>query len=360
MNVKLLKKHIQLSPRMEITDAVKLVFQSEFGCGHLFSDITGCTDWIRREMAETGEAAGTEPATYIGGGMARLNLASPNAAKLPPELIARMMQISSQQQGSSIARFEKSLLVLEKLANEGETPFTADALMAYLADYKKAGYPAVSHSERYRAAYHPAYRVVMNDFAVLLPALLAIEEALGQNKKPTVVIDGDCGAGKTTLAALLACLYDTAPIQMDDFFLPFELRTEERMMQAGGNVHYERFASQVLCGIAQREPFTYQAFDCQSGMMHAKQYTPIGVTLIEGSYSHHPYFDEAYQKLDVIKVFVWVEEAEQQRRLANRNPLMLERFQNQWIPLEKKYFKAYDMKARADFALRSVTWEDEE
>ncbi|NLO85203.1 MAG: hypothetical protein GX096_07235 [Clostridiales bacterium] len=360
MNGKLLKKHIQLSPRMEITDAVKLIFQSEFGCGHLFNDLTGCADWIRREMAEAGEDAGMEPATYIGGGMARLNLASPDTAKLPPELIARMMQVSSQQQKSSTERFEESLSLLAALADAGETPFSADALMAYLADYKEAGYPVVSHSQRYRAAYQPAYRVVMSDFAVLLPALIAIEEALKENKNPAVVIDGDCGAGKTTLAALLACLYDTKPIQMDDFFLPFEMRTKERMMQAGGNVHYERFASEVLCGMAQHEPFTYQAFDCQSGMMHAKQYIPIGVTLIEGSYSHHPYFDEAYKKLDVIKVFVWVDEAEQQRRLTNRNPLMLERFQNQWIPLEKKYFKAYDMKARANFALRSVTWEDEE
>ena len=28
-------------------------------------------------------------------------------------------------------------------------------------DYEKAGFPPVSHSETYRAAYHPAYRVVL-------------------------------------------------------------------------------------------------------------------------------------------------------------------------------------------------------
>ena len=32
---------------------------------------------------------------------------------------------------------------------------------------------------------------------------------------------------------------------MDDFFLPMELRTAERLEEPGGNVHYERFSAEV-------------------------------------------------------------------------------------------------------------------
>ena len=43
-----------------------------------------------------------------------------------------------------------------------------------------------------------------------------------------IAIDGRCAAGKTTLAARLAKELGGDVIHMDDFFLPLELRTEER------------------------------------------------------------------------------------------------------------------------------------
>jgi len=36
-----------------------------------------------------------------------------------------------------------------------------EELEAYLEEYKRAGYPMVSHSEQYRQAYKPAYRIVL-------------------------------------------------------------------------------------------------------------------------------------------------------------------------------------------------------
>ena len=61
-----------------------------------------------------------------------------------------------------------------------------------------------------------------------------------------IAIDGRCAAGKTTLAARLAKELGGDVIHMDDFFLPLELRTEERFREPGGNVHYERFKTEVL------------------------------------------------------------------------------------------------------------------
>ncbi|MCL1877401.1 MAG: hypothetical protein FWF80_00945, partial [Defluviitaleaceae bacterium] len=61
-----------------------------------------------------------------------------------------------------------------------------------------------------------------------------------------IAIDGRSASGKTTLASELAAQTGASVIHMDDFFLPQDLRTEERLNTPGGNVHHERFASEVL------------------------------------------------------------------------------------------------------------------
>ena len=61
-----------------------------------------------------------------------------------------------------------------------------------------------------------------------------------------LAIDGMSGSGKTTLAQSLQEKWHAHVFHMDDFFLPLEMRTPERLQQSGGNVHYERFLETVL------------------------------------------------------------------------------------------------------------------
>lgn len=77
-----------------------------------------------------------------------------------------------------------------------------------------------------------------------------------------IAIDGRCAAGKTTLAARLAKELGGDVIHMDDFFLPPALRTQERRSEPGGNVHYERFLTEVMPKLASGQAFSYQRFDC--------------------------------------------------------------------------------------------------
>ena len=74
--------------------------------------------------------------------------------------------------------------------------------------------------------------MVSSDFAVLLPLLSAIEDRIAQGKPALAVLDGPCGSGKTTLAEKLSRLYGAPTVHMDDFFLPPELRTPERLRPA--------------------------------------------------------------------------------------------------------------------------------
>lgn len=61
-----------------------------------------------------------------------------------------------------------------------------------------------------------------------------------------LAIDGMSGSGKTALAQSLQEKWHAHVFHMDDFFLPLEMRTPQRLQQPGGNVHYERFLETVL------------------------------------------------------------------------------------------------------------------
>lgn len=357
MDERLLKKHIMLTPRMEPVDAVKLAFQGAFGCGHLLSGRRDCAAYVARELAETTTDEGAPAYTPIGGGMSRLNLRSPAVRRLSPERIADLMILTASQIGlGDRDGFERDLTLLETMTRKGQTPFSQQALADYRTAYRAQGCPPVSHSPAYRAAYGPAYRVVLTPLAQAVELLAAADDRLRRDGQVTLVLDGPCAAGKTTLAALLARLYQTKPISMDDFFLPVELRTPQRLAQPGGNVHYERFADEVLAGLLTGRPFDYRRFDCHTGDILQRHYQPASVTLIEGSYSHHPAFEQAYRQLRPLKVWLDVSEAEQLRRLEKRNPQMLQMFINRWMPLEKSYREAYHIPKDADMILRMEEW----
>ena len=215
---------------MEPVDAVKLVYQSAFGCGHLLSE--NCARRVAEELARTPARGDVPVGTPIGNRLCRLNLAAPAVQKLPPGRIADMMRVTMAQPLGGEAAMNAGLEALRELARAGEAPFSPESLEAFLGGWD--GHTPVSHSEAYRAAYAPAYRVVREDLGTLVPAVVRIERKLAEGGRALAVLDGPCGSGKSTLADALAALYHTQPIRMDDFFLPPAMRTEQRLTQPGG------------------------------------------------------------------------------------------------------------------------------
>lgn len=351
MNRSLLKEHIAETPRMEVQDAVKLAYQSAFGCGHLLPAQERCEQMIQTEIDLTPEAE--VPAfTPIGNGLCRLNLASAPVRALGAEMIARMMLLTDEAvrvRTDNPERFEQALETIQAMAENGETPFTAQQMQDYLHAYRAQGCPVVSHTPAYREAYHPAYRVVLSDLAQLVQVLL--EEPV------LAVFDGPCGSGKSTLAGLFAALHGTRPIPMDDFFLPYEMRTPERLSQPGGNVHYERFDREVLSALERGKPVRWDRFSCSDGAMIPRELPAADVIVIEGSYSHHPYLREQLIRKNALLVYVSVEDSEQLRRIGTRDPELLHMFESRWIPLEKSYFEAYDIQGSADVVITSFPWD---
>lgn len=168
-------------------------------------------------------------------------------------------------------------------------------------------------------------------------------------EKRIVAIDGRCASGKTTLASWLAGKLDADVIHMDDFFLPPMLRTEERRKEPGGNVHYERFQTEVLPKLKSGESFSYQRFDCSR--MAPGERIPVknkGWVLVEGAYSCHPVLGD-YMDL---KVFLDIDSEQQKRRIIMRNGEdRLGDFLQKWIPMEEAYFAAFSVEEGADYTI---------
>lgn len=163
-----------------------------------------------------------------------------------------------------------------------------------------------------------------------------------------VAIDGRCAAGKTTLAGKLGDALGAAVVHMDDFFLRPEQRTAERLAVPGGNVDHERFLAEVLLPLKEHGECTYRPYRCSTGDFGDAVTVSGNILIVEGSYSCHP---ELYEYYDV-RVFMTVSADEQLRRIVLRNGAdKAEVFRDRWIPLEEKYFAAFDIAEKCDIVI---------
>lgn len=169
-----------------------------------------------------------------------------------------------------------------------------------------------------------------------------IENLLQRQGNVLIAIDGKCTSGKTTLAAQIAENYDCNVFRMDDFFLRPEQRTQERFAEIGGNVDYERFCEEVLLPLRAGKAFSYRPFDCSAFALAPQvDVEPKKLNIIEGTYSLHPYFQDPYD----LKVQLTVSEELQRRRVLERPAFLHQRFFEQWIPMENRYFEQSGIQA---------------
>lgn len=183
------------------------------------------------------------------------------------------------------------------------------------------------------------------------PVLGAVEALLRDVRGSIIVaVDGRCASGKTTFARRAGELFkDCSVFHMDDFFLPAEKRTPERLAQPGGNVDYERAAAELFGPLGRGEAVLHRRFDCSAMTMGEPVEIPFRrLNIVEGSYALHP----ALREYAALKVFFTCSPEVQLARLARREtPESLEKFKARWIPMEENYFGALEVEARSDLVV---------
>ncbi len=178
--------------------------------------------------------------------------------------------------------------------------------------------------------------------------LKEINHLLDSSEKDTLIvaIDGPCASGKSSLAAFLNDNFVCNIFHTDDYFLPPQMKTAERLAEAGGNFDRERFEQEILKAIRLNQNFTFNIYDChalscfESGKVFCKR-----LNIVEGVYCMHPDLEKYYD----YKIFLEVAEDKKHSRILSRsNESMLERFKNEWIPLENRYFDTFKIKDKCD------------
>ena len=328
---------LRAHPDIEIRDAVKFMYQSEFGGGHMINDEASSLLRLKEELEAVTFSSAVPMVEPLGEKTARVNLAAVKG-KISAETLNRLFVMSANSVAGSLDSFLKKLDILYDF-------FPKHDIDSYLSSYSADGYPAVSHTESYREAYSPSYRVISAEFVPILPILAEIDA-----KRPRLVaIDGRCASGKTTLSNTLSKIYDCNIFHADDFFLPPEMRTTDRLSTPGGNLHRERLYDEILLPIKEKRTAFYRKFFCDSCTLSDYIAAPDkALNIVEGSYSMHPELFDMYD----LRIFLDIDKDLQLSRLRLReSEESLATFISRWIPLEEAYFSVYGIRSRADVVI---------
>ncbi len=345
--MQIIQEHIRAYPLLCPTDVLKLLYQRAFGGEHIALDEKKAAAYLAAEYETVPQTADFPKMEKIGGSVMRVYL--DGIPKTSVGTFARLFVRGARGFCADANRLKSDIVAVCAAAKRGEMPFPAAKWDAAVAQWQAAGMPPVRHSEEYRAAYRPAYRLLPSRFVPYLPLIFAIDSTLAQKEYVTLAIDGMCGSGKSTLAALLSDLYGAAVVRMDDFFLPPSLRTPSRLAEVGGNIHYERFAQEVSPHLGWKA-FSYRAFDCGKMALGDTCAVPhVPLTVVEGSYALHP---SLYAEFD-LTAYVFCSPEEQLSRLRARcaSEALFARFVNDWIPMEDAYARAFGVQEQADFCI---------
>lgn len=337
-----LKYHFLRYRRMTPQDTVKLIYQSEFGCGHMIADKDSARRYLSLELGNTPRDACIPPVEYLGAAAARVNLAS-TPDGLSERTLFRIFFESSTMFSGNEKSFESKLGVVFPLIDSGYTTFSRHDYTAYLEKYFREGGGAVHHSLPYSSAYRPAYRVIHASFAVFIGIFARIDRLLTDGKRRfAVVIDGRCGSGKTTLSSLLSRVYGCGIVHADDYWLPFS----ERHGQLGG-LDAERMRREITSG---RDSFVSRVYDPHRGeFIREENVAALPFFVVEGSYAASVDVGIRY----ALSVFLTVGADEQLRRISERSAEKLDDFKEKWIPNEEQYFKEYDVEHKCDIVVNT-------
>lgn len=152
-----LEKDLLLHPLLQPCDAAKFCFQAVFGAEHLLADPSAARAWFFAEFEATPPVLRplTQPLSDC---YCRVDLAAWKANELSPEaLFSLFLKTAQTPSKASLTDLEAMLHTVGQLARGNRFAFSEKSWDDFSAQYPRK---PVHHSEIYRNAYHPSYRVV--------------------------------------------------------------------------------------------------------------------------------------------------------------------------------------------------------
>ena len=158
----LLGAHLQRYPGMQLADVYKLLHQAALGAGHAVSNAADARSRLQAEVA--GLASGPdEPLVDVispDGRLARVHLRPYIAADHDLARLADAFARTPEVCPPAPDKLVKFCACLGDLADASGIPFSRTQVAEYFDAIAAQSYPVVRHSQPFRDAYRPAYRVV--------------------------------------------------------------------------------------------------------------------------------------------------------------------------------------------------------
>jgi hypothetical protein len=163
-----LADELRLHPEAAADDAYKFLHQGVFGPGHAVDDRRSAERLLDQEIAGLAPSAVDDPLCQPLAGstpMARIHLRPFLAADEDPKALLDVFVASAAVAAGGVADMDAALTAaVAALAKDGQWGLAGE-LETLGSGLAAGGYPAVGHSERYRNAFKPAYRVVVLELA---------------------------------------------------------------------------------------------------------------------------------------------------------------------------------------------------
>jgi len=163
-----LAQELRLHPDATADDAYKFLHQGVFGPGHAVDDRQSAVRALEEEVVGLAPTSVADPLCQPLGGptpMARIHLRPFLAADEDIAALLDVFVASAAVAAGTAADMDAALeAAVAALAKSGQWALAGE-LESMAKGLAAGSYPAVSHSERYRSGYKPAYRVVAIELA---------------------------------------------------------------------------------------------------------------------------------------------------------------------------------------------------
>lgn len=322
--------HLNKYPLIQKEDKIKLIYQSTLGPNHLGKTLNKDNIKKRIEQELKDESYDNNIYEWVSENFIRINLHQYNK------------------------QFELNDLIDNFIKSSEIIPYNIDVLKENLnkfltkEDLINYDYQPISHSNIYRNEYLPHYLLINKDYLTIDLRIKQLDNFINKTKDYSITsLEGKCTSGKSTITKELENKYTV--INIDDFFLSKNKKTKERLNEIGGNIDYELVKETILkikdAWKENKQVVEYTVFDCTKQAYYTKKITLKNKVILEGVYSYHKYFNDLIDYL----AYLQVDFDTQIKRVSNRS--LKERFINEWIPLENRYFDFYKLEDICDIII---------
>lgn len=165
----ILAQHAARYPGFQVQDLYKLVYQGALGSEHAVADASQAREWLEREvdgLTDGPQEPVIEPIS-ADWQVVRVNLRPYVADGGDLKALLEGFIRTAQEYKGTVAQLRRYWCYSEQMAEEGALGLAVNALKSFFDEMQAREFPTVHHSQEYKRAYRPAYRVVVREFLVL-------------------------------------------------------------------------------------------------------------------------------------------------------------------------------------------------